>query len=68
MIWRDDRKSANFCLCMGGERRRRKGESTYHDMDLRRPDVDRFLTQDKKSPTSGRVRSEGQIREWEKNR
>ena len=44
------------------------GESTYSDVYLRRPDVGLFLTHDEKLPTSGRGRSEGDIREWENNR
>ena len=44
-----------------------EGESTYYEMYLRRPDIGRFLTWDKKLPTSGRGRSEGEIREWRRN-
>ena len=42
------------------------GESTYYEMYLRRPDVGRFLTRDKKLPTSGHGLSEGEIKELEK--
>ena len=41
-------------LSMVGESVRRKVESTNHDVYFRRPDVGRFLTWDKKLPTSGR--------------
>jgi hypothetical protein len=48
---------------MVGESGRRLGESTYYNVYPRRPDHDQFLTQDKKLTTSGRGRSEGDIRE-----
>ena len=34
---------------MVGQKGRRKGESTYNDVDLRQPDISRFLTRDKKA-------------------
>ena len=43
---------------------RRIGESTYHDVDLRWPDISRFLTRYKKLPMSGHGWSEEEKKRW----